>query len=49
MTDVFEEKWKFNFFYSNNMRVDLLRFVDLKKSNIAVLEAGCGMGANFTY
>ena len=49
MADVFEKKWKFNFFYSNNMRNDLLRFIDTKRNGLSILEVGCGMGANFTY
>lgn len=49
MTNVFEEKWKFNFIYSSNLRNDLLKYIDCGKENLAILETGCAMGANFTY
>lgn len=49
MTQIFENKWNFNFFYSGNLRNYLLKYIDCSKKNLALLEAGCAMGANFTY
>lgn len=49
MTQIFENKWNFNFFYSGNLRNDLLKYIDCSKENLALLETGCAMGANFTY
>lgn len=49
MQSIFYKKWKFNFFYASSLRFDLLRYIDFKKNNLAVLEAGCGMGTNFAY
>lgn len=49
MLEVFKEKWQFNLSYSANLRKDLLNYIDCSKENLALLETGCAMGANFTY
>lgn len=49
MLEVFKEKWRFNLSYSANLRKDLLNYIDCSKENLALLETGCAMGANFTY
>ena len=43
------DKWGFFVLYSGGVRRDLLSEVDLSKKELALLDIGCGMGANFAY
>lgn len=45
----FKDKWGIDLNYSGNTRFELLGRIDLKKSNLSVLEVGCAMGGNFAY
>lgn len=46
---VFKNKWNFAAFYSSLIREDLLRYIDYERSNLSILDVGCGIGADFYY
>lgn len=46
---IFQNKWGFVPLYSLGIRYDLLKFMDMKKDHLSVLEVGCGCGGNFMY
>ena len=42
--ELLKEKWGFDFLYSNGCRHDLLNIMDLRKSDLNILEVGCACG-----
>lgn len=46
-SDHFKKKWNFSFEYSMGVRDDLLKYVDVKKNKVAILDIGCALGGDF--
>lgn len=46
-SDHFRRKWNFHFEYSIGVRDELLKHIDLKKEDVAILDIGCALGGNF--
>ena len=45
----FEEKRGFNPGYSGCLRMELIQYLNLQRSNLAILDVGCALGANLLY
>lgn len=43
----FKKKWNFSFEYSIGVRDDLLKYIDVKRENTAILDIGCALGGDF--